>query len=88
MKPVAVDDFKKYKFLSGLSYSPDGKTAVFVVRKAQKDGKGYTSDLWMYRDGELRRLTAGGKEGSFAWKNDNELFVFTSREDEDKKRAE
>ena len=88
MKPVAVDDFKKYKFLSGLSYSPDGKKAVFVVRKAQKDGKGYTSDLWMYRDGELRRLTAGGKEGSFAWKNDNELFVFTSREDEDKKRAE
>ena len=88
MKPVAVDDFKKYKFLSGLSYSPDGKTAVFVVRKAQKDGKGYTSDLWMFRDGELRRLTSGGKEGSFVWKNDNELFVFTSREDEDKKRAE
>ena len=88
MKPVAVDNFKKYRFLSGLSYSPDGKTAVFVVRKAQKDGKGYTSDLWMFRDGELRRLTSGGKEGSFVWKNDNELFVFTSREDEDKKRAE
>ena len=47
MKPVAVDDFKKYRFLSGLSYSPDGKTAVFVVRKAQKDGRVYTSDLWM-----------------------------------------
>ena len=88
MKTVAIDDFKNYRFLSGLSYSPDGKTAVFAVKKAQKDGKGYTSDLYMYRDGELRRLTAGGKEGSFAWKNSNELFVFASREEEDKKRAE
>ena len=88
MKTVAIDDFKNYRFLSGLSYSPDGKTAVFAVKKAQKDGKGYTSDLYMYRDGELRRLTAGGKEGSFAWKNSNELFIFASREEEDKKRAE
>ena len=88
MRTVAIDDFKNYRFLSGLSFSPDGKTAVFVVKKAQKDGKGYTSDLYMYRDGGIRRLTSGGKEGSFAWKNSNELFVFASREEEDKKRAE
>ncbi len=88
MKPVAIDDIKKYSFLSGVSYSQDGKTAVFVVKKAQKDGRGYTSDLYMYRSGEVRRLTSGGKEGAFAWKNDNELFVFTSREEEDKKRTE
>ncbi len=79
MKPVAIDDIKRYSFLSGVSYSPDGKTAVFVVKKAQKDGKGYTSDLYMYRSGEVRRLTSGGKEGAFAWKNDNEVFGFTSR---------
>ena len=88
MKTVAIDDFKNYRFLSGLNYSPDGKAAVFVVKKAQKDGKGYSSDLYMFRDGSVRRLTSGGKEGSFVWKGNDELFIFTSREDEDRKRAE
>lgn len=88
MKSVEIDDIKRYRFLSGVSFSPDGKTAVFVVKKAQKDGKGYTSDLCMLRNGEIRRLTTGGKEGSFAWKGNDELFVFASREEEDKKRAE
>jgi len=88
MKTVGIKDFMNYRFLSGISFAPDGKSAVFAVKKAQEDGKGYTSDLYLYRDGEVRRLTSGGHESSFVWKDDRELFVLTSREEDDKKRAE
>ena len=88
MKPILKEDLLNYRFLSGLSYSPDGKKAVFAVRQADAEKNGYTSNLWIWRDGSLRQLTAMNHESTFLWKNDNELLILTVREDADKKRQE
>ena len=33
MDNLKLDDFTKYKFLSGVKYSPNGKKAGFVVHR-------------------------------------------------------
>ena len=88
MLPVVQEDLLKYSFLSGVTFSPDGEKAVFSVKKADEENNSYISNLYLFRDGEVKQLTAMNKEGSFVWKNDNELLVFTMRDDKDKKRAE
>ncbi|MBQ8995511.1 MAG: S9 family peptidase [Oscillospiraceae bacterium] len=88
MKPILVNDLLEYRFLSDLSFSPDGEKAVFVVKKANLENNSYGSNLYLYRDGNIRQLTALNKEGSYTWRNPNELLLFTVREEGDKKRVE
>lgn len=88
MLPIKQEDLLKYSFLSGVAFSPDGEKAVFAVKKADEENNSYTSNLYIYRNGEIRQLTAMNREGGFVWKDPNELLLFTSREDKDKKRAE
>ena len=88
MLPIKQNDLLQYRFLSGVSFSPDGEKAVFVVKKADEENNSYSSNLYLYRNGEIRQLTSMNKEGSFIWKDSNELLLFTSRDDKDKKRIE
>ena len=88
MLPILQNDLLQYKFLSGITFSPDGEKAVFAVKKADEENNSYISNLYVYRDGGLRQLTAMNKESSFVWKDSNELLLFTVREEKDKKRAE
>ena len=87
MQPILLNDIFEYRFLSGLSFSPDGEKAVFVVKKANVDENGYDSNLYLYRNGEVRQLTSMNKEGSYVWKNSNEILLCTVRDNKDKKRV-
>ena len=81
MKPVQIEDLLAYRFLSAVEFSPDGRLAAFVVKRADPERNRYRSDLYLADLGSrsVSRLTSGGADGPFAW-GDGELY-FLSRRD-------
>ncbi|GHU79889.1 peptidase S9 [Clostridia bacterium] len=73
---VNIGDIADYRFLSGISYSPDGKNAAFCVHHADMESNGYHSTVWLFdRGGKHRQLTKGGGEGGFAWLDDTHILA-------------
>ncbi|MDK2946769.1 MAG: hypothetical protein PWQ85_1563, partial [Geotoga sp.] len=90
MEKLSINDLLKFKFISGLSFSPDGKFLGFVVHKMNEEENNYVSNIWVYNTESKKafRLTAFGQESSFIWL-DNETILFPSiRDEKDKKRKE
>ncbi|OGD79381.1 MAG: hypothetical protein A2Y64_08935 [Candidatus Coatesbacteria bacterium RBG_13_66_14] len=59
-KAIAADDFAKLKVITGLDISPDGRTVVFSVKRADPKKRKYWSDLWWSRDSRPAvRITHG-----------------------------
>lgn len=89
METLRLDDFTRYKFLSAVKHSPNGKYACFIVHQADPEDNDYASHLWLY-DLEKDRhfqLTGLGKESSFVWLGNNEELLFPSvRDAKDRER--
>ncbi len=77
MEPIKIKDFLDYHFLSGLALSPDGRTAGFVVHRADLSSNGYHSGIWVadIQTGNVRCLTAMNAEKGIAWL-DNKTVLF------------
>lgn len=88
MKILAMDDFYKYRFLSGITYAPAGKAAAFVAAQACPEDNTYQSHIWVYEAGKMRRLTGLGQENSFVWQDDEHLLFTARRTESEKKRAQ
>ncbi|MFH5837390.1 prolyl oligopeptidase family serine peptidase [Proteiniclasticum sp. C24MP] len=90
MRNIAIDDFKNYKFLSGIEHSPDGKHAAFVLHEVDMEGNKYLSNLHLLdvSSNETRKLTAFNKESSFKWLDEENILFTTIREDKDKEESE
>ena len=88
MRKIEISDLYEYKYLSNLTYSDDGKRCVFVLSEQDRQNNSYNSYLYLYQDGLIKQLTSLGKESSFIFKNNNELYLFTSRSEDEKKKAE
>jgi dipeptidyl aminopeptidase/acylaminoacyl peptidase len=69
MEKIKIDDFTKYKFLSGIKHSPDGKHACFVVHESDLEANSYRSNLWLLEIAVERhfQLTTFNTEKSFVW---------------------
>jgi hypothetical protein len=68
MKSVAIDQFKEYAFLSGVTLAPHAENAAFICAKTDMTKNGYNRDLWLLpENGAARRLTTDGKAGGFLW---------------------
>lgn len=91
MRNLKLDEFTKYKFLSGLDLSPQGKYACFAVHSCNLEDNKYDSNLWLYNvaSNNYFQLTGLNKESSFIWENSGETVLFSSTRDEkDRKRLE
>lgn len=87
MRNLKLDDFTKYKFLSNINLSSNGKFACFVMHESNVEDNKYLSNLWLYNveSGEYRKLTSFDKESNFIWLEDGENILFSSvRDDKDK----
>ncbi|MDK2907470.1 MAG: hypothetical protein PWQ66_1431, partial [Petrotoga sp.] len=64
MEKLSINDLLKFKFISGLSFSPDGKFLGFVVHKMNEEENNYVSNIWAYNTESKKafRLTAFGQE--------------------------
>lgn len=91
MRKLKLDEFIKYKFLSGIKLSPNSRYAGFAVHESNLEENKYHSNLWLY-DMETRnalRLTTFNKEADFIWHSDGNHMIFsTLRDPQDQKRAE
>ena len=47
MERLKLEDFIKYKYLSGIKHSPDGKKLAFVVQEAEEEDNKYLSNIWL-----------------------------------------
>ena len=83
-----MDLFTQYKFLSGLRRGPLGELA-FLTAQADVEENSYRKDLWLKPlDGPAFPLTTDGKTGGFLWDGPHTLLFQSTRDPEQKKRAE
>lgn len=90
MENLKLDDFTKYKFLSGLNYSPDGKYAGFVVHRMDVDENKYLSNIWIYNVETKKyfKLTSLDSEKTFIWLDDENILFPAIRNPKDKEALE
>ena len=48
MENLQLDDFTRYKFLSGLKFSPDGSKIGFILHKIDVENNKYFSNIYIY----------------------------------------
>ena len=88
MQPLKLNEFFNYRFLSNLTWSPDGKAAAVTVTTANPEDNGYDQNLWLYRGDGFRQFTALNKESSFIWDDENTILFAGARLASDQKRME
>lgn len=88
MENLLLDDFTKYKSLSGVKLSPTGKNTAFVVHQIDVEGNKYLSNIYIYEEEKKSKfkLTSLDEESSFIWKDDNTILFPAIRNEADKKR--
>lgn len=91
MESIKLDDFTRFKFLSSIRYSPNGRYACFSVHRMDVEENEYLSNLWVYDIAEDKyfQLTSLDHESNFLWMGDSEHIIFsTVRSSKDKKKKE
>ena len=90
MEKIALDLFTKYRFLSNLSFAPDGAHAAFTVSQANMDSNGYDHNIWLYHGDTQRvsRLTGMDSERSFIWEDEDTILFPAVRKEKHKKEIE
>ncbi len=81
-KKIEIRDFYDFTFLSDISYSPDGKNAVFFAHQPEEEANAYKTRLWLYEvdSGKIKPMTSGCKPGKLIWlDNDSVLFSSVTR---------
>lgn len=80
MKPIELDAFKRFKFISGPAYSPNGKNLCFVLSEVDEKKNDYLHYIYARKGGRFIKLTSGGKERSFQFLDDSTLLFPGDRE--------
>ena len=88
MKPIAIDEFMNLKFLSNLTFSPEGRSACLCVTEIDRKKDEYRSCLWLCRNGKLSKLTSFGRERSFQYLDEDTILFPGQREEADKESIE
>ena len=88
MEGLKLDSFLEYTFLSDVRFSPDGARAAFVAKTADRDENAHRSNLWLYEEGTVRRLTGMDREGTYFWEDSRHILFPADRSASEKKRRE
>lgn len=90
MEYLKLDDFTKYKFLSGIRISPNSMYTGFVLHEMDVDENKYRSNIHIYNEKTNKefKLTSLDEERSFIWKDDNTILFPAIRCKKDKERKE
>ncbi len=71
---IDFDSFYGIHYLSNPSFSPDGKTIAFIVKKAT-DSDGYDSDVYLYRNDRTEKLPVMGNVRNYCWAQEDRIVV-------------
>ena len=90
MEKVKLEDFTKFKFLSGLKFSPNGKHACFVIHEMNMEENKYLSNLWLLevKTKKYFQLTSFNEETNFVWLDEENILFSGCRNPKDKEKLE
>ncbi len=90
MESLLLDDFTKYKFLSGIKYSPDGNKIGFVLHRMDIEENKYLSNIYIYdtQTEKSIKLTSQDSEKSFLFKDANTILFPATRDSKEKSKKE
>ena len=90
MENLLLDDFTKYRFLSGIKYSPDGSKIGFVLHHMDVEENKYLSNIYIYdiKTENSTKLTSQGSKKTFLFKDTNTILFPDIRDSKDKTRKE
>ena len=88
MRCIEKEDILNYRYLSGLSVSEDGETAVFCVTQARETENNYQHQLWMCSVASKETKALDDTEGTrtFCFL-DRDTILYPCLKTEEKKRA-
>ena len=88
-KPIQIDTFKEYQYLSEATLSADGRRCVYVQSQSNAEGTGYEHDLrcWDFDQKRSIALTSGHKERNFLFEDAEHILFPADRTGEDEKAA-
>ena len=88
-KPIQIDTFKEYQYLSEATLSADGRRCVYVQSQSNAEGTGYEHDLkcWDFDQKRSIPLTSGHKERNFLFEDAEHILFPADRTGEDEKAA-
>lgn len=77
-RPFQPDDLLRLQVPGDPRVAPDGKSVVYTVKRVSKPGS-YATDLYLWRDGDTRRLTSGESSDTHPrWRPDGAAIAFMS----------
>lgn len=85
-KPIEIEDFYRFAFLSGLNYAPSGEKAVFVKSWMNKEENKYESDLYLFKDNKSLPLTSDKETSLYIFDNEETILFVSYRDSKDKER--
>lgn len=87
MERLSLDDFTKYKFLSGVKISPNGENIGFIVHEMDVENNKYLSNIHLYVEKKQAsfQLSSFNEEKDFIWIDNNTILFPGIRNEEDKK---
>ena len=88
MRTLQLDDFYKYKFLSGLEYNKSGSLAAVIRAEPDVENNGYKKNLYLIDGDTVKPFITDGKVGGFIWEDDEHILFAANRSDAEKKRRE
>ncbi|MGE0032497.1 MAG: prolyl oligopeptidase family serine peptidase [Pseudothermotoga sp.] len=90
LERIKLEDLLRFKFLSGLTISPDAKKVAIVVHETNQDENRYNSNIWLYdaQTDQLSQLTSSNQDSSPLWLSDSKLLFVSWRNEKDRERKE
>lgn len=90
LEKITLEDLLKFKFLSGITLSPNGTKVTFVVHTMNQQDNAYNSNIWLHdvQSTKLCQLTSSNQDGSPVWLSDSKLLFVSWRDEKDRKRKE
>jgi len=84
---LKLDDFIRYKFLSGINLSPNGENCGFIMNQIDIEENKYLSNIYILdKNNKQKKLTSLDEERSFIWKDDSTILFPSIRNKKDKER--
>ncbi len=87
MEKLKLDDFTRYKFISGIVFSPDGKNCGFVVHHIDLEENKYLSNIYILDENyNIKKITSVGEESTIIWRDSSKILFPSIRDAKDKER--
>lgn len=85
MDKIKIDQFLKYKYISGIKENPEKSLMAFAVAKANLEKNKYFFDLFVSDGKKHQKATTMKNTGEFIWENDDcILFPLAKNKTEEK----